>query len=227
MSKHINFSNGYKMPLVGLGTWQSTEKDIEDALEVALEAGYRHIDTAYMYQNEAAIGKVLTKWIDSGKIRREELFVVTKLPPIGMSPGLVSHFLKKSLENLQLSYVDLYLVHMPFGLQYVDDKTLFPVKDGQVQVDFNTDLEEVWKSMEVEADAGRVRSLGVSNFNGNQVARICKNAKHKPMNNQVELHAYLQQKSLRETCESLGVTVCAFAPVGSPGRKSVYNAAGL
>ncbi|CAG7693747.1 unnamed protein product, partial [Allacma fusca] len=82
---------------------------MEKALDVALETGFRHIDTAYMYENEAVIGKVLKRWLDSGKIKREDLFIVTKLPPIGMRPEHVPHFIQLSLKNLQLDYLDLYL----------------------------------------------------------------------------------------------------------------------
>ncbi|ODM88548.1 Aldo-keto reductase family 1 member B10 [Orchesella cincta] len=227
MASSVAFQNGYKMPIVGLGTWQAeSEKEMETALDVALTAGYRHIDTAYLYNNERLIGNVLKKWLDSGKIKREELFIVTKLPQIGMTAEKVPHFVKKSLESLQLTYIDLYLAHAPFGIQYVDDETLFPMKDGKVLMDYSTDLTAIWKSLEKEVDAGRIRSLGISNFNESQVQRICSIARHKPMNQQIEIHAYFQNKNLRQVCEKFGISVVAYAPIGSPGRKEFLKARG-
>lgn len=99
---------------------QSTdEAELEKALDVALETGYRHIDTAYVYENEKVIGRVIKKWISSGKIKREDLFITTKLPLAGIHEDRVEMFMKKSLENLQLPYVDLYLIHFPIGTNYV------------------------------------------------------------------------------------------------------------
>ncbi|CAL8137516.1 unnamed protein product [Orchesella dallaii] len=144
-----------------------------------------------------------------------------------MTTEKVPHFLNKSLSSLQLSYIDLYLIHTPFGLQYVDDETRFPTKDGAALIDLTTDLVAIWKALEVEVDAGRVKSLGISNFNGEQAQRIVNIARHKPVNNQVELHAYFQQKELREICKKLGISVCAYAPFGSPGRKTFYAARGV
>ncbi|ODM91208.1 Aldo-keto reductase family 1 member B10 [Orchesella cincta] len=227
MASSITFQNAYKMPIIGLGTWQAqNEKEIEIALDAALEAGYKHIDTAYLYNNERVIGKVLKKWFASRKIKRKDLFIVTKLPQIGMTPEKVPHFVKKSLESLQLTYIDLYLIHAPVGFQYVDDETLFPMKDGKTVLDYSTDLTAIWKSLEEEVDAGRIRSLGISNFNESQVERICCMARHKPMNHQVEIHAYFQNKNLRKVCEKFDITVCAFAPFGSPGLNEFLKARG-
>lgn len=108
-------------------------------MESALEAGYRHIDTAYAYENEHVIGKVLKKWIDGGKLKREDLFIVTKLPIFGLRPAEVQQYIDSSLEKLQLSYVDLYLIHSPFGCFKVADKlTEWPL-------DLNTDHLALWK----------------------------------------------------------------------------------
>ncbi|CAG0925642.1 unnamed protein product, partial [Notodromas monacha] len=110
-SDTLKLHNGKEMPILGIGTWQGKAEELERALDAALEVGYRHIDTAFNYQNEDVIGKVLNKWISSGKIKREELFIVTKLPMIGMTREGPKKFLEKSLKALQLDYVDLYLVH--------------------------------------------------------------------------------------------------------------------
>jgi alcohol dehydrogenase (NADP+) len=122
------------------------EAEITTALNVALEAGYRHIDTAYAYENEKIIGNVLKQWFASGKVKREDLFITTKLPMHGVHPDRVEHFMKKSLENLQLNYVDLYLIHIPFGLKF-DESTGGPKvnEKGQLQFEGKTDQAALWK----------------------------------------------------------------------------------
>ncbi|KAG5885176.1 hypothetical protein JTB14_000939 [Gonioctena quinquepunctata] len=105
---------GLKMPSIGLGTWQAVdESELDHALNVALECGYRHIDTALLYENEAGIGRVLREWFSAGKLKREDVFVTTKLPMSGIHEDRVEMYMKMSLENLGLDYVDLYLIHFP------------------------------------------------------------------------------------------------------------------
>lgn len=113
-------------------------------MNAALEAGYRHIDTAFAYENEAFIGKVLKKWLDSGKIKREDLFITTKLPMFGVHPDRVDYFFKKSLENLQLDYVDLYLVHLPICFKFDSTKTVAEQRANRTPED-KTDHIGVWK----------------------------------------------------------------------------------
>nr|CAD7258538.1 unnamed protein product [Timema shepardi] len=188
-------------------------QDIDTTIDTALEAGFRHIDTAYGYKNEEAIGKSLKRWFDSGKIKREELFIVTKLPSHGNRAEDVEKYLKESLKNLQMTYVDLYLIHKPIGY--------FPEldKDGNHVPDPSTDHLKIWKAMEAQVDAGRARSIGMSNFNARQVKRIWENARIKPANNQVELNLFFQQKELVAFCKALDVTICAYSPLGSPGMR--------
>lgn len=172
-----------------------------------MKAGYRHIDTAYMYENENVIGKVLKRWLDSGDIKRDELFVVTKvndnifvldirlqffpfhlqLPPIGMTPDGVEYFIQKSLKALQLDYLDLYLIHLPIGLKYVSDTDLWPKQDNKILINPTSSIEAVWKAMEEQVDKGRVRSIGISNFNRAQIERIIKVARIQPANQQVRI----------------------------------------
>jgi len=193
-----------------------------------LKAGYRHIDTAYMYENEHVIGKVLKRWLDSGDIKRDELFVVTKLPPIGMTPERVEYFIQKSLKALQLEYLDLYLVHTPIGIQYVNDTDLWPKgDDGKILINPSSSLEAVWKAMEEQVDNGRTRSIGISNFKRTQIERIMKVARIQPANQQIELHVYFQRPELLDTCRKHNITVVAYAPLGSPGRKELYEKRGL
>nr|CAD7203953.1 unnamed protein product [Timema douglasi] len=190
---------------------------IDSVIDTALEAGYRHIDTAYVYGNEAAIGKALKRWFDSGKIKREELFIVTKLPMVGLQADKVEKYLNRSLAALQLTYVDLYLIHFPCGLEERGEN-LFPQDEsGNLILDKTTEHVSLWKSMEAQVDAGKARSIGLSNFNARQIKRIVKSARIPPANLQVELHVFFQQKELVAFCKALDITVVAYAPIGSPG----------
>ncbi|XP_061186716.1 aldo-keto reductase family 1 member B7-like [Saccostrea echinata] len=216
----IKLNNGENIPVVGLGTWQCSKDEVQTAVHAALDVGYRHIDTAFMYQNEDAIGEILQDYMKRGKVKREDLFIVTKLPPTHMDPSLVKRSLEMSLKNLKLSYVDLYLVHLPCQLVYDgDDNNLFPQdENGCLKADPKSDLIATWKAMEHLVDLGLTKSIGVSNFLLSQVERICSFAKHKPVVNQVECHIYFQQKKLYECCKKLGVVLTAYSPLGSPKR---------
>merc|ERR1711973_670598 len=218
MARAVKFSNGMEMPLLGLGTWQfESDETLKTAINSALEAGYRSFDTAFDYENEGPIGDVLNEWIQSRRVKREELFITTKLPFIGNRADKVEKFLLMSLEELKLKYVDLFLIHFPVGLHCEDD--LFPEDDsGNSVLDMNTDLVALWQAMEAQVDAGRCKAIGVSNFNSKQLQRIVQAARIKPACLQVEVHAYFQQKPLRELCSQLGISVCAYGTLGSKGR---------
>ncbi|VEN64780.1 unnamed protein product [Callosobruchus maculatus] len=220
----VTLSNGAEMPIVGLGTWRAQPEEIENAVQAALESGYRHIDTAFNYNTEEYIGNVLSKWIELGKIKREELFITTKLPNFGNRPQDVDKFLKLSLERLKLDYVDLYLIHMPFSF-HCNDAGNAPLKneDGSFSLDTENNILETWKELEGQVKNGLTKAIGLSNFNSEQVQRIHKAAEIKPVVNQVELHAYLQQKELREACKILDVAVTAFSPLGSPGANTHFQ----
>ncbi|XP_020283090.1 alcohol dehydrogenase [NADP(+)] A-like isoform X2 [Pseudomyrmex gracilis] len=215
----VRLLSGYDMPTVGLGTWQAKSEEIETVVITALECGYRHIDTAANYNNEDAIGKALKKWFEKGG-SREELFITTKLPHFGNRPSDVEKFIKLSLDKLGLDYLDMYLVHMPFAFK-LDEATCAAAthEDGSYILDFDTDPVLVWKEMENQVKSGRTRSIGLSNFNEEQISLIWENAQIKPSNLQVELHAYMQQKSIRELCKKYNIVITGYSPLGSPGAK--------
>ncbi|XP_046672202.1 1,5-anhydro-D-fructose reductase-like [Homalodisca vitripennis] len=224
-------TSGMRMPVVGLGTLarsteeRSSDEDITKAVEYALEAGYRHFDTAYMYRNEKAVGNAFKKWLDSGKIKREDLFVVTKLPMVGNNEKLVERYLKESLEDLQLSYVDLYLIHKPVGFQ--PGKELFPTdENGYLKLDYDTDHIALWKAMEAQVDAGRAKFIGLSDFTIAQMERILKIARIRPSTDQVECHLYFQRKELREWGKKNGIPVTSFATLGSGAAVSIFDKGG-
>ncbi|XP_046402375.1 1,5-anhydro-D-fructose reductase-like [Ischnura elegans] len=217
---YLELSPGVKIPALGLGTWQALDDDGEKAIDCALEAGYRHIDTAYVYQNEKAVGNIIKKWLESGRIKREDLFVVTKLPKHGNRPSGVPKYLQESLDSLGLSYVDLYLIHSPFGFQ---DKNPSDPNSEEI-VDVTTDHIAIWKAMEDQVINGKARAIGLSNFNERQIERVWSTAERiKPSMLQVELHLYFQQKELVEFCNSKNIKVCAYSPLGSPSSSKVLG----
>ncbi|XP_034238033.1 1,5-anhydro-D-fructose reductase-like isoform X2 [Thrips palmi] len=213
----VALNSGTFMPIVGLGTSKVTdEREMEQTLDAALEAGYRHIDTATVYRNEHLIGKVLKRWLSEGKLKREDLFITTKLPLYAMRAADVPYFLNESLTKLQLDYVDMYLIHMPFAVKRE------AYSDGRFDdngTDPTTDHLAIWKAMVAEKEAGRAKALGVSNFNETQIERIIKNSPVPPANLQVELHLYHQQKPLVAFCKKNNIAVTAYAPIGSPNAK--------
>ncbi|KAJ8670145.1 hypothetical protein QAD02_001404 [Eretmocerus hayati] len=213
----LKLSSGYEMPAVGLGTSSIKIEDMDRVISTALDVGYRHIDTAFNYYNEAAIGKALKKWFDNGG-KREDLFVTSKLPEFGNRPSSVEKYLNHSLKDLGLDYVDMYLIHFPYSIKEGKE---FTQTDLQGLESFeNVDHIAVWKEMEKQVKSGRAKSIGLSNFNESQILNIYNNAEIKPSNLQVESHAYLQQKELREFCKQHNILMTAYAPLGSPKSRS-------
>ncbi|XP_063931781.1 aldo-keto reductase family 1 member A1-like isoform X2 [Zophobas morio] len=212
----LTLPSGQKMPGIGVGTFDTNE-ETGAAVNAALELGYRHIDTAFVYDSENDIGRVLKEWISSGKLKREDLFITTKLPMVGVHPDRVEIFIKKSLKSLQLDYVDLYLIHFPVGCK-VKEGTGQPYLDenGETAVEPKTDHVALWKKMEEQVDAGRTKNIGLSNYNISQITTVLKSARIKPACLQIELHVYLQQSELVEFCKKNGIAVVAFSPLVSP-----------
>ena len=227
MVPSVQLNNGQKMPLLGLGCWHAPADEVAAAVEAALLAGYRHIDTAYNYLNEDGVGRGIKAVLDSGKVKRSDIFVVTKLPNIAMQAGKVEKYLKKSLKALGLDYIDLYLVHGPFGVVERSERDVLPMENGRVLFDYSTDLIAIWKDMEKMVSLGLTKSIGVSNFSDKQITKIVANAKIPPAVLQVECHVYFQQLKIREVCKKYNIAITAYAPLGSPGRKVLYEKRGM
>jgi aldehyde reductase len=184
-------------------------------VQSAIETGYRLIDTAYVYGNEQVIGETLQEAFKSGKVKREDMFITTKLHGQFMHKEDVMPMLKKQLATLKLDYVDLYLIHGPLPIKKVDGN-LFPLENGFVVPD-NVEHSETWKGMEECYKAGLTKHIGLSNFNGKMIEKLCKTAVVKPHNLQSECHAYWPQFELHELCKRHGISFTAYGPIGSPG----------
>lgn len=214
----LEFNNGKKMPAIGLGTFQSKPSEVEEAVKHAIDVGYRCIDTAFFYKNEAEVGKAIRAKIEDGTIRREDIFVTTKLWNTFHRENQVVPACRESLKNLGLDYVDLYLVHFPIAFK--EGEELFPVDaDGKI---LTTDIDylETWKGMEECSRLGLTKSIGISNFNSDQITRLLGVATIKPVNNQVELNININQEKLLEFCKNHNITVTSYSPLGRPGSAS-------
>jgi len=212
----VQLSNGKYIPILGLGTFNSGPKEVEEAVKIAIDAGYRHIDSAYAYANESGTGNAINAKITEGVVKREDLFVTNKLWNTFHDPKEVRGAIERSLEKFNLKYFDLYLVHFPISYQKSDQ--LIP-KDSEGNALFeNFDLVDTWRAMEELVDAGLTKSVGISNFNIRQIDYITANARIQPVMNQIEVHPYLLSKELIAHCRSKGINITAYCPLGSPGR---------
>ena len=185
-------NNNKTIPLLGYGTYGLGTKEVETALEI----GYRSIDTAHGYNNEKEVGQA----IKNSAIPREQIFVTTKVTNGGQRENNVAAEFEKSLENLGLDYVDMYLIH-------------WPVKESYVRT---------WLDFEKIYESGRAKSIGVSNFQIYHFKELQKISKIVPAMNQVELHPYLTQKPLCEYCKITGIAIQAWSPLGA-GKANLQN----
>eukprot|EP01133_Synstelium_polycarpum_P000367 gene367-427_t len=215
-SPSYKLTSGHSIPLVGFGTWKAEPNVVSEAVKVALETGYRHIDCAQVYCNEKEVGTAFKNVFGAGVIKREDVFITSKLYNTCHEPHNVRKHCEITLRDLGLDYLDLYLVHWPVAFEYTGEELSDDPVDENGQIKFiNVPLVDTWREMEKLVEAGLVRSIGVSNFNVQALNDMLAYATIKPAVNQVELHPYLGQPQLKSFCDKNNIHLTAYSPLGN------------
>lgn len=200
----FTLTNGVRVPCIGFGTWQSEDGDeAYNAVMTALQSGYRHIDTAAAYGNEKSVGAAIRDFCREHNVRREDMFLTTKLWNDDHGYEATKAAIKKSIQLLGVSYIDLYLIHWPNPLKFRD---CWAQKNA-----------ESWQAMEEAYAAGQIKAIGISNFYGRHITELMKTAKVAPMVNQIKLCPGQTQDALVDYCTRAGMIVEAYSPLGTGG----------
>jgi len=210
----IPLNNGFgAIPALGFGTLIPDPLATKNATKAALEAGFRLLDTAERYRTEEEVGEAMQEVFRDGKIKREDVFVVTKLWNTNHRPERAKRAFEASLKKLQLDYVDLYLIHTPFAFQPGDEQDPRDA-DGDVIYDKGVTLLDTWRTLEGLVDGGKCKAIGLSDVSLEQVKGIFDAARIKPVVVHVESHPYLPQWDLLDYCRKNRIVLQAFAALG-------------
>jgi diketogulonate reductase-like aldo/keto reductase len=209
----LALNTGGAMPALGFGTLIPDPVATRTATKAALETGFRQLDASERYRNEKEVGEAMREVFDAGKIKREEVFIATKLWNNNHRPERVKPALEASLKRLQLDYVDLYLIHTPFAFQPGDEQDPRDAS-GNVIYDKGVTLLDTWRALEGLVGEGRCKAIGLSDVNLDQTKEVFDAARIKPAVVHVESHAYLPQWELLDYCKKNGIVMQAFAALG-------------
>ena len=199
LNENYTLSNKVEIPKLGLGTWFISDDEVADAVKEAVKIGYRHIDTAQAYQNERGVGE----GIRTSGVKREELFVTTKLAAEAKSYDEASKAIDESLNKMDLDYIDMMIIHSPK-----------PWQDFQGDDHFFEGNKEAWKALEDAYKKGKIKAIGLSNFEKEDIQNILDSCSVKPMVNQILAHISNTPKELIEFCENNNILVEAYSPIG-------------
>ncbi|MFC2176207.1 aldo/keto reductase [Bacteroidota bacterium] len=220
--KKLTFRNGDTLDILGLGTWKSKPGDVYNAIRSAINIGYRHFDCAFIYMNEKEIGRAFSDAFAAGDVKRENVWITSKLWNNFHKKEDVILGIKKTLSDLQLDYLDMYLVHWP----HVFKKEFINATKAEETLPTNQVPHiETWSGMEKTVALGLAKHIGVCNFNKYKLKALSDQAEIIPEMNQVELHPLLHQTDLLEFCKKNGTHVTAYSPLGSPDRSAGLKAA--
>ncbi len=211
----LKFENGDQMPILGLGTWLAEPTEVYDAVKAAVRIGYRHIDGAAIYGNEAEIGQALSECFEDGIVTRDEMWITSKLWNNSHATEDVQPSLEKTLADLALDHLDLYLIHWPVAFE---KGVVFPRAPEDVISLDELPISETWEGLEACVDRGLCRHIGVCNFSSTKLKSLTATSRLKPEVNQIELHPYLQQPSMLDFCREAVIHLTSYSPLGSQGR---------
>jgi D-xylose reductase len=222
MTPSLTLDSGDQMPVVGLGLWKVPRASCADLIQQAIRTGYRHLDCACDYGNEAEVGSGIRAAMSAGACRRKDLWVTSKLWNTYHRPEHVRPAVERSLRDLQLDYLDLYLIHFPIAQEFVPFDARYPPewfydpRSAEPRVRFaKVPLGETWMAMEELVSAGLVRNIGVCNYNCALLRDLLSYARIHPAVLQVELHPYLTQEKLLRFCRENRIAVTGFSPLGA------------
>ena len=218
--KYLTLNTGANIPVIGLGTWKSNVGEVYQAVRWALKLGYKHFDCASIYNNQQEIGQAFTDAFREDNLKREDIFVTSKLWNDSHYPQDVLPELKQTLKELKLDYIDLWLMHWPIAQK---KGTTIPQNDEDMISLSKLDLSLTYKEMEKAQKQGLTKSIGVSNFGKKNLEHIISECEIIPSINQIESHPYLTQSDLIDFCKKNMITVTAYSPLGSGTSSNDYN----
>ncbi|EEQ29592.1 D-xylose reductase [Microsporum canis] len=224
----VKLNSGYAMPIVGFGLWKVNKETCADQVYNAIRTGYRLFDGACDYGNEVEAGKGVARAIKEGIVRREDLFIVSKLWGTFHDPEHVEPACRRQLSHWGIDYFDLFIVHFPISLKYVDPEVRYPPEwsaPGEKAESGNVPLYKTWGAMEELVDKRLARSIGISNFSPQLIMDLLRYARIRPSTLQIEHHPYLTQEGLIKYAQDEGLVVTAYSSLGPQSFIELENKA--